>query len=187
MRQIKMKYIVLASMLAAYPVHLRAEDMREIHATPIEDARAIIAAARTEALLDTMFAQLVPVMESAFVGQLSTSAVGNSLLKDIDAKYPGGRDAFGKRFGQIITVGMRAKYPDILEATARKYVERLTPEDLRVARAFYESEAGARLLAAQPELQAQLQQVGQQIGSQVGADSADLLLDEAEKYLGEIK
>lgn len=153
----------------------------------MEDARAILAAARTEELLDIMFAQLVPVMESAFVGQLSTSTIGNSLLEAVDTKYPGGRDAFGKRFGEIISSGMREKYPDILEAAARKYVEQLSPNDLRSARAFYESESGARLLAAQPKLQAELQQVGQQIGSQVGANSADILLNEAEKYLGEIK
>lgn len=187
MRHSTLKSIIAVALLAACPVQLQAEDTPQNQASPIEDARAILAAARTEELLDGMFAQLVPVMESAFVGQLSTSAVGNSLLESVDAKYPGGRDAFGKRFGEIISTGMRAKYPAILEAAARKYVEQLAPEDLRAARAFYESESGARLLAAQRQLQAQLQQVGQQIGSQVGADSADILLDEAEKYLGEIK
>lgn len=187
MRNSNLKFVFTIALLAACPAQLHAQGVQHNQATPIEDARAILAAARTEELLDAMFAQLVPVMESAFVGQLSTSAVGNSLLDSVDAKYPGGRDAFGKRFGEIISKGMRAKYPDILEAAARKYVERLAPDDLRAARAFYESESGARLLAAQPELQAQLHQVGQQIGSQVGGDSADILLDEAEKYLGEIK
>ena len=183
MRHTKLKFFIVGAMLFAHPVHLRAE----VQATPIEDARAIIAAAQTEALLDTMFGQLAPVMESAFVGQLSTSAVGSSLLADVDAKNPGGRDAFGRRFGEIIRAGMREKYPDILEAAAQKYVEQLSPEDLRAARAFYESESGARLLALQPKLQAQLSEVGQQIGRQVGGNSADKLLDEAEEYLGEIE
>jgi hypothetical protein len=152
--------------------------------TPTEDAQAILAASNIQQTMDVMFSQLVPVMESGFIGQLTQIDGGDKLAQQIEAGYPGGTKAFGKRFGELIMAGFRGKYPDIVEKAAQQYVAEFTPEDLKSIRAFMESPVGLRMTAAQPHIQQQMSATGQIIGRKVGEEAAIQLLDEAGKHLG---
>ena len=153
-------------------------------ATPIEDARAIIIAANTEKTLDYMFTQLVPIMEAGFLGQIGQIAGGAELIKQIDAKYPGGQAAFGKRFGELIMLNFKAAYPTILDDAAQQYVAEISPADLANIRTFMESPAGQALASAQPKIQQKLSLSGQEIGRKAGEKAAVELMGEAAQYLG---
>lgn len=152
--------------------------------TPIEDARAIIIAGSTEKTLDYMFTQLVPIMESGFLGQIGQIAGGTELIKLIDAKYPGGQAAFGKRFGELIMLNFKAAYPAMLDQAAQQYVAEISPADLATIRAFMESPAGQAMSLAQPKMQQKLSLSGQEIGRKAGEKAAVDLMTEAGQYFG---
>lgn len=152
--------------------------------TPTEDARAILIAGNTEQTLDFMFTQLIPVMEAGFLGQIGQLDGGAELIQRIEAKYPGGQAAFGKRFGELLMVSLRAEYPAILDQAAQQYVAEITPDDLTKIRAFMESSAGKSMSAAQPKMQQKLSAAGQLIGQKAGQKAATQLMAEAGKFLG---
>lgn len=152
--------------------------------SPIEDARAILVASNVNQTMDTMFSQLVPVMESSFIGQLTQIDGGDKLIQEIDSAYPGGTKAFGQRFGELMMTGLRQKYPDIIEKAAQQYVLEISPADLAVIRKFLESPTGKSMAAAQPKIQQQMSVAGQAIGRKVGEESAVQLMAEADKYFG---
>jgi hypothetical protein len=171
---------IFCSLAIFTPVH--AEDANT--PTPLEDARAILLAGNITETVETMFTQLVPVMESGFIGQIRQINGGDKLIQKIEADYPGGITAFGKRFGQLMMAGMRAKYPDMVDRAAEHYVKQIQPADLAAIRAFMESPTGKSMTAAQPEIQQQMSAAGQVIGRQVGEDAAGQLMAEAGKYFG---
>lgn len=153
----------------------------------LTDARAIVVAVKYEATMDLMFANLIPMTESGFIGELSKSFSGIGLLKDIDAKYPGGRVAFGKRFGQIYANMFRSRYNQIIDEAAQLYAAEFSATELAEIRSFMESPVGRKMNDTTPKVQQSLSQIGRRLGEQAGQQAADQLLDEAEKYLGEIK
>jgi hypothetical protein len=155
--------------------------------TAAEDARAIIIAGNTEKTLDYMFTQLVPIMEAGFLGQIGQIAGGADLIKLIDAKYPGGQAAFGKRFGELIMLNFKAAYPAMLDEAAQQYVAEISPTDLATIRAFMESRAGQSLATAQPKIQQKLGLSGQEIGRKAGEKAAVELMAEAGQYFGNDK
>jgi hypothetical protein len=173
-------WTIVCSLAAITP--LQADDVRA--PTPIEDARAILIANNIDQTMDTMFSQLVPVMESGFIGQLTQIDEGDKLIQKIDTAYPGGVQAFGKRFGQLMMVGFRSKYPDIIEKAAQQYVAEISPADLAVIRHFMESPTGKSMAAAQPKIQQQMSSAGQTIGRKVGEEAVIQLMVEADKYFG---
>lgn len=177
---------ILTSPCAAVP-NAWASDADNQQATALADARAIIVASKVERTMDAMFSQLQPAMELSFIGEVSGNSEGQALLETVDSKYPGGRAAFGKRFGELFLKGMRAKYPEMIDSVAKLYASELSSEDLAAIRAFYESPTGVRLLATLPQMQKQLSEVGQKVGMTVGIESAKLLISEAEKYVGKVK
>lgn len=151
--------------------------------TPVEDARAILIASGTEQTIDVMFTQLVPVMESGFLGQMGQIQGGAELIKQIDASYPGGQAAFAKRFGELMMVSLRAEYPIMVEQAAQQFAAEITPANLATIRAFMESGAGQAMTAAQPKLQQKLSLTGQETGRKAGEKAAMQLMSEAGKYL----
>lgn len=152
--------------------------------TPLENAKAILVANNVNQSMDTMFSQLVPVMEAGFIGQLTQIKGGNELIKKIDGSFPGGTKAFGKRFGELMMEGLRANYDDIIEKAALQYVAEIAPADLATIRAFMESPTGQSMTAAQPKIQQQMSSAGSDIGRKVGEEAAVQLMVEAETYFG---
>ncbi len=152
--------------------------------TPIEDARGIIIAGNTEKTLDYMFTQLVPIMEAGFLGQIGQIQGGAELIRMIDAKYPGGQAAFGKRFGELVMVNFKAAYPAMLDQAAQQFVAEISPADLATIRAFMESSAGQSMAIAQPKMQQKLSLSGQDIGRKAGEKAAGDLMAEAGQYFG---
>ena len=151
---------------------------------PIEDARAILIASNFPQTMDAMFTQLVPVMEAGFIGQLTQIKGGDKLVQRIASYYPGGTKAFGKRFGELMMVGIRAKYPDMIEKAAQQYAAEIEPDKLVAIRVFIESPSGMSMTAAQPKMQKQMSSAGQIIGRKVGEEAAMQLMTEADRYLG---
>ncbi|MFN3621040.1 DUF2059 domain-containing protein [Sphingorhabdus sp.] len=153
----------------------------------LNDARAIVVASNYENSMNLMMANLMPATEENFIAGLGKSFTGIGLLVDIDAKYPGGRAAFGKRFGQIFSELFRKRHKQIIEEAARLYANEFTAAELATIRSFMESPVGRKMNEATPRIQQSLAQIGRKFGEQAGSEAAGLLLDEAERYLGEIK
>lgn len=153
----------------------------------VDDARAILIANNTEKTLDVTFTQLVPVMESGFIGQISQIEGGADLIAKIEANFPGGQAAFAKRFGELLMAGLRSEYPNIVEQAAQQFVTEIKPTDLAAIRAFMESNAGQSMTAAQPKMQEKLSMAGQEIGRKAGENAAVQLMGEAGKYFGKAK
>lgn len=152
--------------------------------TPMEDARAILIAGNAEQTLDFMFTQLIPVMEAGFLGQIGQINGGTELIQQIEAEYPGGQAAFGKRFGELLMIGLQAEYSAILDQAAQQYVAEIKADDLTKIRSFMESDAGRAMAAAQPKIQQKLSAAGQIIGQKAGEKAATQLMSEAGKYFG---
>ena len=171
--------------VAAVSVPASANDASA--ASEIENARAILVANNTEKTLDYMFTQLVPVMESGFIGQISQVKGGAGLIEEIETKYPGGQAAFAKRFGELLMARLRAEYPTIIERAAQQYVVEIKADDLAAIRVFMESSAGQSMSAAQPKIQEKLGLIGQEIGKEAGESAAMQLIGEASKYFGNRK
>lgn len=153
----------------------------------LEDARAILVASKTEQNLEFMFTQLVPVMESGFIGQISQIDGGSNILSKIESNYPGGQKAFAKRFGELVMTRLRKEYPNIIEQAAQEYVAEIPADDIAAIRAFMESRAGKSMAEAQPKIQAKLSLIGQEIGKKAGESAAMQLIGEAVKHIGNIK
>ena len=151
---------------------------------PVEDARAILVANDVEKTLDGMFTQMLPMMESSYLGQLGQTEAGAEILKQVSEKYPGGQAAFGKRFGELMMASIRAEMPDMIEQTAQQYVVEIPPADLVAIRRFLESRAGKSMTAAQPKIQQKLSAIGEGIGAKAAMQASMQLMVEAEKHLG---
>ncbi len=156
-------------------------------ASAVENARAILIASNTERTLEFMFTQLVPVMESGFIGQIGQIKGGTDLLDKIENNYPGGQAAFAKRFGELLMVRLRKEYPNIIEQAAQEYVAEIKSDDLAAIRVFMGSSAGKSMITAQPKIQAKLSLIGQEIGKEAGENAAMQLIGEASKHLGNSK
>jgi hypothetical protein len=151
---------------------------------PVEDARAILIASDTEKMLDFMFTQLVPLMESSFLGEIGKTESGAEMIKQINTKYPGGQAGFTKRLAELMMANLRSEYPNILEQTAKQYASEIPPADLVAIRAFMESNAGKSMAAAQPKLQQKLGAIGEEAGRRAGIKAGTQLMAETLEYLG---
>lgn len=184
MKMFKVAQASFAALLCALSIFAPLHADEGSSPTPIEDARAILIAGNFPQTIDTMFTQLVPVMEAGFIGQLTQIQNGDKLVQRIASNYPGGTKAFGKRFGELMMVGIRAKFPDMFEKAAQQYVAEIEPDKLLAIRLFMESPSGISMTAAQPKIQKQMSSVGQVIGRKVGEQAAMQLMTEADRYLG---
>ena len=152
--------------------------------TPLEDARAILIANDVEKTLDGMFTQILPMMESSYLGQLGQTEAGAEILKQVREKYPGGQAAFGKRFAELMMASIRTEIPNMIEQTAQQYVLEIPPAELVAIRRFLEASAGKSMTAAQPKIQQKLSVIGEGIGAKAAVQASMQLMVEAEKHLG---
>jgi hypothetical protein len=173
--------IVTGIALIATPVQATEND------AAFRDAKAIIVAANYEAAMDVMLTNLMPAVESGFIGELSSAASGRELLSKVDAKYPGGRNALAKRFAELFQSRFKAQYPRITDEAAKVYSSEFTAAELAEIRAFVESPIGRRMNAAAPKIQTLMSNAGRTLGESAGAGAAEQLLKEAEKYVGKIQ
>jgi hypothetical protein len=63
-----------------------------------------------------------------------------------------------------------ARKAELIEQIAGIYAERMSVEDMRGVAAFYQSEVGRRMVAAQPEIMRQSMLAGQTWGQRIGAE-----------------
>lgn len=85
-------------------------------------------------------------------------------------KMPMLPDGFGELFKE------RFDLAEVIEFTVPVLMEHLDEETLTNAIAFYETELGAKLAAAQPEILVETVRAGQAYGEKVGAEVAQELL-----------
>lgn len=176
--KITYRYMLFAALISAHPVYAENSDQRAI-----VDARAIVTASDYDATMDAMISAMAPGIEAGFIGGIASSRRGSEMLQEIDTKYPGGREAFSKRFGELLNDHLRGRYPEFREEATKYYAALLSPQELKNIRKFQESPSGKRLRAVAPEMQKKMADMGRIAGEQAGMEAADVLLDEFSKHL----
>lgn len=115
---------------------------------------------------------LQPVLASTFLGELSKAPEGVELLNQVDSKLEGGRTAFSNRFAAAFRLKFLGKSEQMRDHVATIYAQKFSPEDLKAIRSFYESDAGKRALAMQPQLFEAMRSYGEKVGRKAGEEAA---------------
>ena len=133
-------------------------------------ATKLVAALNLQVVLDRMFQQITPLVTTSIV-----SAIEQAPDTPADLKARLGDPALRPRTSAIISEEIlksyRARYPDLMKAVAHEYAAKFTEADLQAALAFYQTPAGQRFIAAQPQLQADMSEAGRVIGKAAGTEA----------------
>ncbi len=115
-------------------------------------ARALIEATGASAQFD----QALPLLTGPLTQAFTTLAPGRaSEIRELMAEMV-------KRFS--------ARKSELIEQIAGIYAESMSVEDMRGVTAFYQSEVGRRMVAAQPDIMRQSMLAGQTWGQRIGAE-----------------
>ncbi len=193
-----MKYLYLSlALLLACATGTAAQARQTVNQSPaltvhqnppspaaIADAEAIIRITGTEELILAQLREVLPVVASSFLGELSKLPDGARYLTQIDARYPGGRTGFSHRFGELYGEKMESRWPEIRAELVKVYTSRLSADDLKAVRSFYESGPGRGVLAAQPQLNDSFIALGRRFGEDAGEYAARELAAQIQRDLG---
>lgn len=138
-------------------------------AARLATATKIVTLMQIDRVVDTMFQQLTPTMTTSIFSAIEHAADAPTKVK-VQLGDAGGRRAAETIMGEEIMKSFRARYPEIIAATAREYATSFTQPELDAILVFYQSPAGARLLELQPTMQAKLSEQGRKIGMAAGAE-----------------
>ncbi|WP_157968779.1 MULTISPECIES: DUF2059 domain-containing protein [unclassified Sphingomonas] len=165
MRRAAALALAAASVTATAPV--QAAPAQAAAPGTIATARAIVAAMHVDRSLDTMFAQLTPLVSANILNAMQQAKDAPPALKARIAT-PAGREQVSGIVGQEIIAGFRGRYDDIAAGLAEEYVRTFSEAELQTILAFYRSPTGAKLIDAQPAIQRVLSEQGRAIGREVG-------------------
>ena len=133
-------------------------------------ARRLLKAMNIEAQYDANLAQLIPLMTdqsfNAFKDNVKIPAEVRQFLSDPDNLSRSKRD-----YAERVMKGFQARYPALIEESARAYASAFTADELDALARFYESPVGQKTLAVLPQLQAKLFSLGGKIGLEVGREA----------------
>ena len=132
----------------------------------VASATRLMGLLKIEGVLDTMFQQIAPLIAS---NVLSTAEKGPNAPAALKSRLadPKVRPDVERIMAEEVLKSYRARYPDLLAATARQYAATFSEADLTAAIAFYQSAAGQHFIAAQPRVQAAMSEEGRRIGMAV--------------------
>lgn len=159
--------LAVAALSLFAPQSLRAEPTVQIAQADIEQrlilARRMMDATGASIAVQQVLDHMMPAMTAIIVQ-------GN----------PGKDREIRQLMEAVIDPEMRARVPEMIDATARLYAQQFTEEDLLGFIAFYESPLGRKLITTQPEIMKQSMAVGQAWGRRVAQDA---LAKHREKFL----
>lgn len=140
----------------------------DVSAQELAVAREIVEAAGSQDVMQQALDSMIPMMSMTFLGALSASEKGRSLLAQIDAHYPAGRDGFGQELVARFAERFKARFDEIAQESARQYALRIPLADLIAIRDFMKSSAGKKLSRAQVEIIPLMARKGETVGAEVG-------------------
>lgn len=139
-------------------------------------AERLVGVLHIERQYDTIFAQMIPPMAKQVFDSLKNNAEAPMALRTkladptqlADAQYD---------FAQLALAGFKARYPQLVKATAREYALEFSVAELTELIAFYEGPLGQKALAVLPGIQRRLFPIGEAAGREVGREAMSKTLD----------
>lgn len=181
---------VLAAALIAQPALAQSSDTQSgvapvLDPVAVEHARKLLDAMGSKAAFDRVFEPLAPLFAQAVLGKLADSPTGMAALAKINAQPGGtGRAGFERLLQTEFLTGVRARYDDLLDKSARHYAEQFSLAEIDQLTTFYSSGVGAKYIRIQPELQQMIKVDSSAIGAEVGAQAGAKAYDEALRGMG---
>lgn len=186
-------FIILAAAAPAAPAKAPPPAIVVPVAPPVAGAAAPAASAKAlklvellhvEQTLDRMFDQLAPLAGTTVTTMLEANPDTRAYASTLFTKLPGGRARLAQIMSEEMMREMRKDYPAIKAHLAAGYDTTFSPAELDELILFYSSGVGAKILAVQPQLQAQMEKVGQTLGEEAGRAAAPVAIRRAEKEAG---
>lgn len=134
-------------------------------------ANRLLETTRYERTLDGLFGNLVKLMAEGAVGAAANDQRSKALVDNLINHGNGGHDRLVAILVEEFSASIKRRYPELKAAAAREYAKAFTLEELTALNAFYLTPAGIKLLAVQPELEANLSHASQEIGRAAGYEA----------------
>ena len=150
--------------LASFPAGAQAPQ------ADLKTAQAVVGAMHVEPMLDRMFEQLMPLMTGSVLNAMRSATDTPASLR-AKLATASGRDQVSAIISDEFMKAFRVHYPQIAGAMVEEYRRTFTTGELQAVLAFYQSPAGAKLLATQPQIQAALSRAGGEIGRVAGQEA----------------
>ncbi|MDO7841303.1 DUF2059 domain-containing protein [Sphingomonas sp. CA1-15] len=141
----------------------------------VETATKLIAALQLRGTFDRTFQQLTPLISNGVIASIQRASDAPADLK-AKIENPASRQQVEKILGEEIMKSYRARYAQIIDATAKRYAATFSEADLKAALAFYQTPVGQRFIAAQSTLQAELGEQGRAIGAEAGREAIPIAI-----------
>lgn len=125
-----------------------------------------------------------PVMVSALLGELSSTANGRLTLATIERYFEGGSQAFSQEFATRFMARFEQYFPEMADALAEFYAAQLTEEQLEAALAFFSSDVGGAWVRASLASQTQLSEVAGRFGERAATEVGEEMFAQLEELAG---
>lgn len=140
-------------------------------------AEKLVVALRIEAQYDAIFGRIIPAMSAQIFDNLTNNVqVPLSLRKHL--ADPAQLSDARQRFSKLAVAGFKARYPQMIKATAAEYAREFSVDELDGLAAFYATPLGQKALSALPAIQQRLFPIGEATGREVGREVMLKVLDE---------
>ncbi|MBA4041098.1 MAG: hypothetical protein C0474_04760 [Sphingobium sp.] len=136
----------------------------------IAAAEKLLKALDLTAQYDASFARLIPVLSVQAFDSLKDNVRVPRTVRSYLAD-PANLNTARAKFGEAAIAGFRARYPELIRATAIEYAKAFSVDELNALTSFYDTPAGQKALKLLPELQGRLFNIGAAVGAQVGREA----------------
>jgi hypothetical protein len=140
-------------------------------------ARELLQVMRIETTLEALFQQLAPAMGMSMVGLMAGDPDAKPFLDRLASEGKGGQNRLIQLLAEESLASMKTRMPRIIDEIATSYAALVSEEDLRAGIAFYTSPSGSRLLAVEPQLQAETSKATGKIGEEAGREAVQRAFD----------
>lgn len=124
-----------------------------------------------------------PAIGMTFLGSFSQQPGGAEMLSVIERDFPGGTPAFSERFTAHFRERFLNYVPEMVDAAAGIYAERMTAEQLTATLAFLDSEAGSAWTRTTLDSRQLLSAIGGQYGMRAGSEAGDMMIADLEALM----
>lgn len=140
-------------------------------------AERLVLALRIESQYDTIFGRIIPTMSVQIFDSLKNNVQVPTSLRNKLADPAQLADA-QQKFTRFAVAGFKARYPQMIKATAAEYAREFSVDELNGLIAFYDTPLGQKALAVLPAIQQRLFPIGEAMGREVGRDAMLKVLEQ---------
>ncbi len=134
----------------------------------MELAREIAVIAGAERQLDLAFERMRAASAAKMFEDLLRVSPSRDIAGELDARYPGGRDAFEQEYGRRYADRFRSHYPEMLEEVAHYWATQMSLEELEASLAFFRTDLGSAWVELLPGVYEHMTALGREYSLQAG-------------------